>query len=294
MEQGVRSPNVSAREERSRCAPTASLAGIWRLSIALTLLLAAGPSPAATTGKASTSRDDRNDAVRGLPLDQLTPEARQKIMHVVENPSMFRRMPVNVVDCDPKLYRFLVRYPEVVVNIWQLMGITRVDAKRVGPFVFDATDGVGTVTKAELIYGDQETHVMYCEGQYEGPLFPRPLKGRCVLLLKSGYTKTEEERWHISNRLDVFLQIDNMAVDAVTRTLHPLVGKSADLNFVQTTEFLERISRSSEENGPGMQRLAQRLDNVQPEIRGQFAELSQEIHERAQDHLARVSGDVPR
>jgi hypothetical protein len=121
-------------------------------------------------------------------------------------------------------------------------------------------------------------------------LFHRPLRGRCVLLLKSNYSKSDTERWQITNRLDVFLQVDNMAVDAVTRTLHPLVGKSADLNFVQTTEFLERISRTSEENGPGMQRLAQRLSHVEPDIRSQFAELTQEIHGRAQARLARSPG----
>ena len=195
----------------------------------------------------------------------MTPEARQKISEVVQKPTLFRRMPTNVIDCDPQIYRFMVRYPEVVVNIWQLMGITKVTADRVGPYLLNAKDGVGTTTTIELIYGDQDTHLMYCEGRYDGPLFPRPLTGRCVLVLRSEYQQTPEQRSQVTNRMDVFLQIDNMAVDAVTRTLHPLFGKSADLNFVQSTQFLERISRTSEENGPGMTRLAQRLDNVQPD-----------------------------
>ena len=225
------------------------------------------PCTAATLGKGSTSREDRAEASRAIPFDRLTPEARQKISEVVQKPTLFRRMPANVIDCDPQIYRFLVRYPEVVVNIWQLMGITKVSADRVGPYLLNAKDGVGTITTIELVYGDQDTHLMYCEGRYDGPLFPRPLTGRCVLVLKSDYQQTPEQRSHVTNRMDVFLQIDNMAVDAVTRTLHPLLGKSADLNFVQSTQFLERISRTSEENGPGMTRLAQRLDNVQPDVR---------------------------
>lgn len=254
----------------------------------LVLVLAQGSlGLSATLTKASTSRGDRKEAIDEMPLAQLTPDARSKVMQVVEKPTMFRRMPVNVVDCDPKLHRFLIRYPEVVVNIWQLMGITKVSADRIGPFIFNASDGVGTITKVELIYGDQDTHLLYCEGQYEGPLFQKPLTGRCVLLLKAGYQQDGDQRSQISNRLDVFLQVDNMAIDAVTRTLHPLVGKSADLNFVQTTEFLEKISRTSEENGAGMQRLAQRLNNVEPQIRDQFAQLTQEIHQNAQNRVAR-------
>jgi hypothetical protein len=262
------------------------LCALSAVLVASTGLFAPGACTAATIVKASTSRDDRVEAMREIPYDQLTAEARERIKKVVDSPSMFRRMPVNVVDCDPKMYRFLVRYPEVVVNIWQLMGITKVDTTRVGPFLINASDGVGTVTNIELVYGSQDTHVLYCEGHYEGPLFRKPLTGRCVLLLRSGYQQTEQQDWQITSRMDVFLQVDNMAVDAVTRTLHPLLGKSADLNFVQSTEFLERISTTTEENGPGMRRLAERLDKVQPEIRQEFAELAAEIHEQAQARMA--------
>ena len=70
------------------------------------------------------------------------------------------------------------------------------------------------------------------------------------------------------------------------RTLHPLFGKTADVNFVESTKFLERISRTSEENGPGMQHLAKRLDKVDPEVRSRFAELTTEVHRNAQQRLA--------
>jgi hypothetical protein len=253
-----------------------------RAAALVLLALIVQPCLGATIDNASTSRDDRMEARRQIPLERLTPEARQRIGVVVDKPSLFRRMPTSVIDCDPHVYRFLVRYPEVVVNIWQLMGITKVSADRVGPYSLNAKDGVGTVTNIELVYGDQDTHLMYCEGHYDGPLFRRPLTGRCVLLLKSEYGKSQQQRWEVTSRMDVFLQIDNIAVDAVTRTLHPLLGKSADLNFVQSTEFLARISRTSEENGSGMARLARRLDNVQPDVREQFALLTQAVHESAQ------------
>ncbi len=263
--------------------------GDWRFGrlIGPWLLLAVfvSSTSAATVSKASTSRTDRDAAIREIPFDQLTPEARQRIQKVVDKPSLYRRMPANVIECDPKLYRFLVRYPEVVVNIWQLMGITKVNAKRVGPYTLDATDGAGTTTKIELVYGTQDLHLLYCEGTYEGPLFSRPLKGRCVLLLKSGYQQHDNQTWSVSNRMDVFLQIDNMAVDVVTRTLHPLLGKSADVNFVESTNFVERISNTSEENGPGMTRLSMRLDQVEPDIREQFSLLTSEVYSTAQARL---------
>ena len=264
--------------------------GGWRLVRWLSLFVlsySAATLPAATTvGKASTTRATRESSIRDIPLDQLTPEARERIASVVSRPSMFRRMPVNVVECDPELYRYLIRHPEIVVNIWQLMGITKVSIERQGPYTFDATDGMGTVTRAELVYGTSDTHLIYCEGSYEGPLFPSRLTGRCVLLLKSGYHEKPDNRWQITNRLDVFLQVDHVGVDAITRTLHPLFGKSADVNFVESTKFLERICRTSEENGPGMQRLAKRLDKVEPDVRSRFSDLTSEVHQSAQQRLA--------
>ncbi|MBN01517.1 MAG: hypothetical protein CMJ77_20575 [Planctomycetaceae bacterium] len=233
---------------------------------------------AATVSKATTSRSAKENAIDSIPFENLTPEARQRINRVIKKPSMYRRMPMNVVSCDPKMYQFLVRHPEVIVNIWQLMGITKVSCKRMGPFTMDAADGVGTVTSVELVYGDKDTHIIFCEGHYNGPLFRRPLTGRCVLVLKSKYRQDQNAAWNVTNRLDVFLQVDHVGVDVFTRTLHPLLGKSADINFVESTKFLERISRTSESNGPGMQRLAARLDQVDADVKQRFAELATDVY----------------
>jgi hypothetical protein len=243
-------------------------------------LLPAGTLAASTLTDLAANREAQADAVRSLPLDELTPQVRARIQDVVARPTLFRRMPVKVIECDAELYRFLVRYPEVVVNIWQLMDITRVSLRRTGPYTLDAADGAGTVTTMELVYGTDDTHLIYCEGSYEGPLFLRPVQGRCVLLLKSAYT-AESGRRQIVNRLDIFLQLDHTGAKVLTKTLHPLVGRSTDVNFLESTEFLERISRTAEANGPGVQRLASRLNNVHPAVRQRFAELTAAVSARS-------------
>lgn len=228
------------------------------------------------------NRAAREAAEQRVPYAKLTAEAGRRIRQVVNKPTLYRRMSASQITCDPKMHRFLVRYPEVVVNIWQLMGITKVSAERTGPFMMNASDGVGTVTNVELVYGDQNTHLMYCEGHYEGALFRKPLTGRCVLVLRADYQTQPDGTVQVSSTMDVFLQVDNMAVDVVTRTLHPLVGKSADINFEQSTRFIERVWQTTEENGPGMTRLAFRLEQVQPEVRQQFADITREVTVTAQ------------
>jgi hypothetical protein len=240
-----------------------------------------------TVGKAETNRAAREQAIRDIPFQGLNPQAREKIAAVVKRPTLYRRMPANVIDCDPALFRFLIRHPEVVVNIWQLMGITKVTATRLGPYLLETTDGVGTRSKVELVYGTNDTHLLYCEGDYDGPLCRQPLTGRCVLLLKSGYVDKADGGTHVTNRLDVFLQLDHLGAEALTKTLHPFLGKSADVNFVESTRFLERISRTAENNGPGMGRLANRLDKVDESVRDQFVQLSLNVYACHQERLAK-------
>ncbi|MCA9214966.1 MAG: hypothetical protein KDB27_17980 [Planctomycetales bacterium] len=254
----------------------------WKLCLIVTLCAAcpfARDSHGANiVGKAETSRTFRDQAIREIPFNGLTPEAQQRIAAVVTKPSMFRRMPVSVINCEPKLHQFLLRNPEVVINIWQLMGITKVTADRTGAYTLNAADGAGTTSSVELVYGTNDTHLFFCEGEYDGPLFKKPVQGRCVLLLKTGHRQLDDGDYSITNRMDVFLQLDHRGMDAITKTLHPLLGKSADINFTETMKFVERISSSAQNNGPGMERLASRLDKVQPPIRDTFSKHAMRIY----------------
>ena len=174
--------------------------------------------------------------VSQIPLDMLAEPVRSKIQAVIERPTLYRRMPPQVFVCEPDLYLFLVRYPEVVVNMWQLMGITRVKLKRTGQFMFDAADGAGTTSRVELVYGTREQHLLLAEGFYDGPLVPRRVTGRCVLLFSSEYSQNEQQQAMVSHRLDVFVQIDNLGVEVIAKTLHPLIGKNGRQQFCGINE----------------------------------------------------------
>jgi hypothetical protein len=235
----------------------------------------------ASEEEADTSPRTREEAIAALPVNELTAESRRKILAVCENPSLYRRLPQKTVDCDPDLYRFLIRNPEVVVNIWQLMGFSNYTAERIGAYLWKGNDGTGTQGDVELVYGTDDLHVMYGDGFYEGALLKRKITGRCVLVLQSAYGQDASRRWLVGNRLDVFVQIDNAGADMVARTLAPWVGKVADTNFAESCKFAAKISQTAEQNGPGMQRLADKLTNVDAQVRDQFARVSAGVQQRA-------------
>ena len=228
----------------------------------------------------SVSREEKQDALQQFPFKNLRPQDQNRVSEVVKDPSIFRRLPVQVIDCDPELYAFLVTYPEVVVSIWELMGITTVQVQRTGPANFHAKDGAGTVSKVDILYADNDTNVYFAEGYYEGPLAPRRITAQCGLVLKSGFTTAANGKAYISNRLDVFVKFESRGADFLARTLHPLIGKTADYNFAETSSFIGKISKNAESNIAGMQNLISKLNKVDPTVREQFGDVVGRVYQR--------------
>ncbi len=222
----------------------------------------------------------RSEVLRAIPFAELTEASQAKLRPILERPSLYRQMPRQTVECDPDLHVFLIRHPEVIVNIWQLLEVTRVQVQRTGPYTFDAADGSGTRCRVELVYGRPDLHVFYATGYYEGPLFRARMEGDCVIVLRSSYNQ-ENGRSQVTNTLDVFLRMDKVGADLLLKTLHPLMGRTADFNFVETTKFLGQVSMAAEKNGPAMERLAAQLENVDPPLRDLFARHTEIVYQRA-------------
>lgn len=230
---------------------------------------------------ATTTKSARLDALQSIPVEQLDDEAREKVKSVLANVSVFRRLPIRLTDCDPDLYLFLVEHPDVTVNIWQALKITKLQLSHLEDDVYQVSEPNGTVAVTEFLHKSPDLHLIYGEGTYEGPLFARPVKGRCLIVLKTGYVRETDGRYYITTRLDTFLNVEHAGADLLTRLCHPLVGRTADLNFVQSLSFLGSLSRTAETNSRGVQRLASKLENVRPELRDRLSELAAEIAEQS-------------
>jgi hypothetical protein len=234
---------------------------------------------APTTG--SSHRDLKMDAISAIPMDRLTPEAQQKISKVVENPSLYRQLPSSSIETDPDMFILLARYPEIVVEIWKLMGVSQMQCQRTGPFTIRSDDGAGTASELELVYGTESIHVFYGTGTYSGNLIRRSIDADCVLVLRTAFGRAPNGGTTANSTLDVFMKIDNAVVGLAAKTVLPLVGKTADHNFVETLRFVERLNNTTENNGPGVQGMAYKLEGLTPDVRQQFVETAGLVYERA-------------
>jgi hypothetical protein len=261
--------------------------------LALALLANDSVARAASPNQATSSRSARDEAISSLPFDKLPGDVRDKVQSTIASTTLYRRLPVQVSPCDPDMYLFLVRHPEVVVNIWEIMQVSNVAIRRTGPDKFRATDNMGTACDIRICYSDHETQVIYAEGAYSGPMFKQPIRARCVLLLKSGYLQETDGRYFVTSRMDTFIQIEHAGLEVLAKTLQMLIHRSADYNFIETASFLSNVSQTAEANPTGMQRLAAKLTNVQPDVRTRFAEISLEVGEKARQRLSTQARAVP-
>ncbi len=233
--------------------------------------------------RATTSRSARQSAIRSIPFQRLDAGARAKVDSVLSNVTVFRRMPIRVVDCDPKLYLFLAHHPDVLVNIWEVLGISKLQMRQLNADTYRISEPSGTFGTVEFLYRSHDTQVVYAEGTYRGPLLARSVNGRVLMVMKTGYVLETNGRHYITTRLDTFMNVERGAVELLTRTFHPLVGNTADINFAQSVSFAGSLSRTAEVNSPGVKRLSARLHKVQPQHREKLALLAAEIAEKSAD-----------
>ncbi len=266
------------------------------LAVVLQFLCSGNSVLGQSRSQRAMEQQTKREAIDAIPFNQLDEEAHAKLWSVVSRPSLYRQMPPTMISSDPDLYVFLVRHPEIIVNMWDLMGITKVTINRNADYIFDASDGAGTDSRVELIYGDQNLHVMYAEGTYEGPLLKNEIRGRCVLVLRSDYSKSQDNDTLVTSRLDVFLQIDNVGAELIARTLHPLVGSTADQNFVESVKFVGQVTEAAESRPQRLLQLTQRLTKIKDPVRQQFSELTTIASQRAVQRRAGLSANpgVPR
>ena len=258
--------------------------------------LSAAPRAPQRPGSESgvSSRDARDDASRQIPLAKLSREDRNRVASVLNDTSIFRRLPTQIIPCDAQMFQFLAVHPDMIVGLWRVLGISEVSLDRTGPNTFRTDDKQGTRGTLEILHSSQDNLLAIADGSYDGALFTRRVVGKCVLSLRSQYHQDAERTPLVTCKLDAFIQIDNIGAELLAKSFQPLVGHFADHNFRETAYFVSMLNRAAEVNPGKVEQLTAKVNDVSPVTRQQFVTLTHQLAARVAVRDETVDVEPPR
>ena len=253
---------------------TSVLIGITPLVLACVQHKVQAAHPVGATSKSQA----REEAKRAIPWRQLTLQQRRSVQSVCKNSNIYRRLPVRVIDCDPDIFSFLMQRPEVVADTWRTLGVSKFKVQRQGEQTYYAEDGMGTTGQFSFLSAEWGAKafnrvLIFAEGSFQGKPLPRPIRARSVMLLRTGSVVETNGRTYVTAQLDTFLDIENVGVELVAKTIRPLITRVADHNFTETLTFVSNFSRAAERNPRGVEHFSQRLDAVDGATRDELIKL---------------------
>jgi hypothetical protein len=236
--------------------------------------------------EATTSEEARAEAIKAISLSRIAPQYRERVAAVLQETSIFRRLPTQVVDCQPAMFTFMAKNPEVLVQIWRELGITKVELDRIDGNTFRMSDAAGTTGRLTIVEQTcepdaQNRFVMLADGGYEGKPFSKPVNAQCVILLRSGSVVEHDGRTYVAARLDSFIHIDRASLEVFAKVVQPLVGRIADRNFSDTITFVGGFSQAAETQPARIKHLAESLENVSVGRQRELAKIAYDCHAQA-------------
>lgn len=215
--------------------------------------------------------DRHRDEVR-IPSGRMSPDVRKTVERAARAATIHRRLPAASVTCDAAFLDFAVSRPDVLVDLWRSLGISKLSLDPVAQGQWRLADGYGTTGTVQLLHRERTDTggmcVFIAHGGYSGTLSPRDLTGSCLVVVRYeaiGPDRDGRERQTVE--IDAFLDVDGLGLEIVTRTLQPLIMRSAAANIREICLFVSQLTTAAARNPAAMARLTARMQRTPPQDR---------------------------
>ena len=141
----ARSGGGERRGVRPACVTCSMRAAVVAWSLIGLAGVAWGGPPVSGTSDERAQQDARRQIDQLARTNKLSADARRKADAVLSSVTLYRRLPTQVIRCDPDLYHFMTTRPDVTVNLWQVLDLSNIRLTRTGETTFHADDSAGTV-----------------------------------------------------------------------------------------------------------------------------------------------------
>lgn len=229
-----------------------------------------------------SSSTARKQAITELEISRFPAEAQWKSQSVLKNLGLFRRLPTISFECDPEVYHYFLKNPDVAVSTWRAMEISQFQLHQTGTNQYRADAGDGSVGDVELLLQSPTETVIHCDGAFKSPLLPKPIVARSLMRVKTSFAKDQEGRIIGTHTGDVFVEFPSQAVEAVVKVISPVSHAIADRNFKQMTLFVHLMSQAMIKHPGWVEQTGNKLDGIPKQKKLEFLEVASKSYTDSQ------------
>jgi len=250
------------------------------------LILVAGEEPGGRTkrpevtsvSEGSSSRRARSAAIADLELGRLPWQNRQLVQDVVDEVSIFRRLPAFRCEVDPQVHEYFVNHPEVAVGIWRAMGISQLQMWSTGEWSYGMDTKDGTTGTIHVLYRSRESCLILCKGMFKSPYLQNPIAANSVMHLQTRFTTGENGRTYAIHHADMFVSFPSQKVETVAKLISPLSNVIIDRNFQEISLFIHVMWLAMGRQPGWVEQIASKLDGVDEKRRDELIKLTARVY----------------
>ncbi|HCS50556.1 hypothetical protein [Rubinisphaera sp.] len=233
-----------------------------------------------------SDRNLKEQAVNRLNNVRLTSSGRASANKMIEEMSLYRRLPEIRFEIDPETYDYFIGNPDFVVGLWQSMGISAINLKESAKYQYDMNNVDGTKCKIYYIKRSQNTNIVFCQGEFQSPFLKTPITANGLVCINAQFEKQPDGTTFVRHSADVFVSFPNVAIEAAARLISPVSNYIADRNFQEISLFMHSMHLSMTRQPRWVQDVAGKLNGVMPDRVAELNRITLKVYEAEQDRLA--------
>lgn len=234
----------------------------------------------------------KKQSLSEVALEKVPVASRQKIQSVLQNTSLFRRLPTISFEVDRTVYAYFLKNPNIAVSSWRALGISKFALEDVRPGVYKADAGDGSTGTVEVLYSTPEDTMIFCEGAFKSPLLTKPIVAKAVMRLRAKFQQEADGRIMGTHAADVFVELPSQTVETVAKLISPISNSIADRNFKQLTFYAHMMTVAMAKQPGWVEAMAERMTNLTPAQREEFLKVSAASYVGARQREAHQNGQT--
>lgn len=205
-----------------------------------------------------SSRKAKQTAIEQMPMALLSRPGQQAVKNVLDDVSLFRRLPTIALNADRRVYEYFTAHPDAAVSLWRAMDISRVQMRQTGPNEYETDTRDGTWGQVEVLLRNADHYIIMCRGSFQSPALKKPIQASAVMHLQPKFG----ENGATLHTLDLFVTFPSQTIETMAKLISPVSNRIADRNFEEVSLFIVMMSAAMQSQPMWVQTVSQKMDGV--------------------------------